>query len=107
MAEWLKAPHSKCGIGVTLSGVQIPLSPPNINKLTPSTHCYRNRKYLNENELNYFKKNICLPMHKEPLLFRHPKSHHNCFAGNEAEMLGLMPYIHLLFLQLKYHTHIA
>nr|CBI79790.1 hypothetical protein BAR15_180013 [Bartonella sp. AR 15-3] len=32
MAEWLKAPHSKCGIGATLSGVQIPLSPPDINK---------------------------------------------------------------------------
>ncbi len=28
MAEWLKAPHSKCGIGATLSGVRIPLSPP-------------------------------------------------------------------------------
>ena len=28
MAERLKAPHSKCGIGATLSGVRIPLSPP-------------------------------------------------------------------------------
>lgn len=33
MAEWLKAPHSKCGIGATLSGVQIPLSPPILRKL--------------------------------------------------------------------------
>jgi hypothetical protein len=28
MAEWLKAPHSKCGVGATLPGVRIPLSPP-------------------------------------------------------------------------------
>ena len=28
VAEWLKAPVSKTGIGVTLSGVRIPLSPP-------------------------------------------------------------------------------
>ena len=28
VAEWLKAPHSKCGIGATLSGVRIPPSPP-------------------------------------------------------------------------------
>ena len=42
MAEWLKAPHSKCGIGATLSGVQIPLSPPLYSciffgKIVPST----------------------------------------------------------------------
>jgi hypothetical protein len=28
VAEWLKAPHSKCGIRATVSGVQIPPSPP-------------------------------------------------------------------------------
>ena len=28
VAEWLKAPHSKCGIGASLSGVRIPPSPP-------------------------------------------------------------------------------
>src|SRR5262249_40033731 len=28
VAEWLKAPHSKCGIRVTVSGVRIPPSPP-------------------------------------------------------------------------------
>ena len=30
VAEWLKAPHSKCGIRATVSGVQIPPSPPAI-----------------------------------------------------------------------------
>ena len=29
VAEWLKAPHSKCGIRATVSGVRIPPSPPN------------------------------------------------------------------------------
>src|SRR5690606_15826069 len=33
MAERLNAPHSKCGIGATLSGVRIPLSPPLIQLL--------------------------------------------------------------------------
>ena len=28
MAEWLKAPHSKCGVRATVSGVRIPPSPP-------------------------------------------------------------------------------
>src|SRR6516225_11578606 len=28
VAEWLNAPHSKCGIRVTVSGVRIPPSPP-------------------------------------------------------------------------------
>ena len=28
MAEWLNAPHSKCGIRATVSGVRIPPSPP-------------------------------------------------------------------------------
>jgi hypothetical protein len=28
VAERLKAPHSKCGIGASLSGVRIPPSPP-------------------------------------------------------------------------------
>jgi hypothetical protein len=31
VAEWLKAPHSKCGIGASLSGVRIPPSPPNLD----------------------------------------------------------------------------
>jgi hypothetical protein len=30
VAEWLNAPHSKCGIGASLSGVRIPPSPPSI-----------------------------------------------------------------------------
>ena len=30
VAEWLKAPHSKCGIRATVSGVRIPPSPPAI-----------------------------------------------------------------------------
>ena len=28
VAEWSNAPHSKCGIGASLSGVRIPPSPP-------------------------------------------------------------------------------
>ena len=32
VAEWLNAPHSKCGIRATVSGVRIPPSPP-INKI--------------------------------------------------------------------------
>ena len=31
VAERLKAPHSKCGIGASLSGVRIPPSPPWVN----------------------------------------------------------------------------
>ena len=34
VAEWLNAPHSKCGIGASLSGVRIPPSPPLV-KLRP------------------------------------------------------------------------
>ena len=30
VAEWLNAPHSKCGIGASLSGVRIPPSPPTL-----------------------------------------------------------------------------
>jgi hypothetical protein len=30
VAEWLNAPHSKCGIGATLSGVRISPSPPDL-----------------------------------------------------------------------------
>jgi hypothetical protein len=30
MAEWSKAPHSKCGVPVTVPRVRIPISPPNI-----------------------------------------------------------------------------
>jgi hypothetical protein len=37
VAEWLKAPHSKCGIRVTVSGVRIPPSPPVI--------CVKHMKY--------------------------------------------------------------
>jgi hypothetical protein len=33
VAEWLNAPHSKCGIGASLSGVRIPPSPPDVNSL--------------------------------------------------------------------------
>jgi len=28
MAEWSKAPHSKCGVPVTVPRVRIPISPP-------------------------------------------------------------------------------
>src|ERR1700729_3045991 len=31
VAEWSNAPHSKCGIGASLSGVRIPPSPPMIS----------------------------------------------------------------------------
>jgi hypothetical protein len=37
VAEWLKAPHSKCGIRVTVSGVRIPPSPPVCSRPTFST----------------------------------------------------------------------
>ena len=33
VAEWLKAPHSKCGIRATVSGVRIPPSPPSCSAL--------------------------------------------------------------------------
>src|SRR5512137_758791 len=33
VAEWLKAPHSKCGIRATVSGVRIPPSPPAFGKI--------------------------------------------------------------------------
>ena len=36
VAEWLNAPHSKCGIGASLSGVRIPPSPPK----TPKIRCF-------------------------------------------------------------------
>jgi hypothetical protein len=32
VAEWSNAPHSKCGIGASLSGVRIPPSPPNLSE---------------------------------------------------------------------------
>ena len=32
VAEWSNAPHSKCGIGASLSGVRIPPSPPALQK---------------------------------------------------------------------------
>src|SRR5580698_4053502 len=32
VAEWSNAPHSKCGIGASLSGVRIPPSPPLQNR---------------------------------------------------------------------------
>jgi hypothetical protein len=34
VAERLKAPHSKCGIGASLSGVRIPPSPPSMRSQT-------------------------------------------------------------------------
>src|SRR5437773_1309956 len=36
VAEWLNAPHSKCGIGASLSGVRIPPSPPRSRALRMS-----------------------------------------------------------------------
>lgn len=35
VAEWLNAPHSKCGIGASLSGVRIPPSPPSTSIVGP------------------------------------------------------------------------
>jgi hypothetical protein len=35
VAEWLNAPHSKCGIRATVSGVRIPPSPLQLNTATP------------------------------------------------------------------------
>src|ERR1700733_5460905 len=35
VAEWLNAPHSKCGIGASLSGVRIPPSPPRHSTFSP------------------------------------------------------------------------
>jgi hypothetical protein len=32
-SEWLNAPHSKCGIGASLSGIRIPPSPPDAIEL--------------------------------------------------------------------------
>src|SRR4051794_29249835 len=34
VAEWSNAPHSKCGIGASLSGVRIPPSPPLFKSLS-------------------------------------------------------------------------
>lgn len=33
MAEWSKAPHSKCGVPVTVPRVRIPISPPVYQKV--------------------------------------------------------------------------
>ncbi len=38
VAEWSNAPHSKCGIGASLSGVRIPPSPPNVADLRITQH---------------------------------------------------------------------
>ena len=35
VAEWSNAPHSKCGIGASLSGVRIPPSPPFLRNSSP------------------------------------------------------------------------
>src|SRR5207253_1062739 len=35
VAEWSNAPHSKCGIGASLSGVRIPPSPPALKSFFP------------------------------------------------------------------------
>ena len=35
VAEWLNAPHSKCGIRATVSGVRIPPSPPSLRPELP------------------------------------------------------------------------
>ncbi len=41
VAEWLKAPHSKCGIRVTVSGVRIPPSPPRERASSPQSRTAR------------------------------------------------------------------
>src|SRR3954447_2699995 len=38
VAEWLKAPHSKCGVRATVSGVRIPPSPPNAQLSVSKAH---------------------------------------------------------------------
>ena len=38
VAERLKAPHSKCGIRVTVSGVRIPPCPPSQNRIADAGH---------------------------------------------------------------------
>ena len=38
VAEWSNAPHSKCGIGASLSGVRIPPSPPLFKPSPPLSH---------------------------------------------------------------------
>ena len=40
VAEWLNAPHSKCGIRATVSGVQIPPSPPGFQKDQQNSQVY-------------------------------------------------------------------
>src|SRR5579864_2465045 len=43
VAEWLNAPHSKCGIRATVSGVRIPPSPPPENSTNRKTPPLRRR----------------------------------------------------------------
>src|SRR3954466_16141034 len=38
VAEWSNAPHSKCGIGASLSGVRIPPSPPRLSNPSKIAH---------------------------------------------------------------------
>src|ERR1700738_4056839 len=39
VAEWLNAPHSKCGIRASVSGVRIPPSPPAVPKNPANSNC--------------------------------------------------------------------
>jgi hypothetical protein len=43
VAEWLNAPHSKCGIGASLSGVRIPPSPPMYSSKFINLHDFLDR----------------------------------------------------------------
>ena len=49
VAEWSNAPHSKCGIGASLSGVRIPPSPPSI---LDSAEVLQNQAFLEPPEMD-------------------------------------------------------
>ena len=49
VAEWSNAPHSKCGIGASLSGVRIPPSPPVFKSYPPLSHREKSLKNGNSN----------------------------------------------------------
>ena len=49
VAEWSNAPHSKCGIGASLSGVRIPPSPPVFKSHPPLSHREKSLKSGNSN----------------------------------------------------------
>ena len=44
VAEWLKAPHSKCGVRATVPGVRIPPSPPFASTCKAIAFCFSDRE---------------------------------------------------------------